>query len=371
MDFNLSDEQQMLRDSAARYVQDSYGFEYRRANLKTPAGCSEQQWQAFAELGWLAVAVPESCGGLGCSILETVTLAEELGRGLVLEPYLTNGVLAPALIEHSSAAADLLPALADGSLRVALAHGEAHSRYNLNDVSVTRVARQGEGYRLDGVKTLVLDAPSAHRLLVSAREEGSDGFALFQVAVNATGVEMKPYQLVDGSWAADVVFSAVELPASARLLEADTALAALELAFDRTLLAQVAASLGAMERVLDITSEYLKTRVQFGQPIGKFQALQHRMAEMFVEVQETRSALYRGLAFADSEPAQRSAAASVAKAVAARSAKVVAALGIQLHGGIGMTEEYPVGHYFRYLTAFEKIHGDIDFHLKRMALRAS
>jgi alkylation response protein AidB-like acyl-CoA dehydrogenase len=221
----------------------------------------------------------------------------------------------------------------------------------------------GNGYVLDGVKTLAFDAPSADQFIVSARF--GNGFALFLVPRDADGVSVNAYPLIDGSRAADIEFRSVRLPGSALLVDPSRALDVLEEAVDRTVLAQVAEALGAMEAVLEITNAYIKQRVQFGQPIGKFQALQHRMAEMFVEVQETRSILYRGLALLEAPVAERKRAISAAKVVASNAARFVGAQGIQLHGGIGMTDEYAVGHYYKKLIAFEKRFGDTEFHVAR------
>jgi alkylation response protein AidB-like acyl-CoA dehydrogenase len=366
MDFNLTDEQQMLREAVRRFAQEQYTFEARRRVIESAAGCSSENWSSYAELGWLALGLPEDVGGLNCSFVETALLMEEFGRVLALEPYASSAILCARIVdasqkgEHRDA---LLPALGEGKLRMALAHSEADARYNLGAVQSTTAEATGEGYVLDGLKTLVFDAPSADRLIVSARVNG--GFGLFLVEPGLTGVSMNAYPLIDGTHAADVEFKAVKLPASALLVEPDRALAILEEAIDRTVLAQVAEALGAMQAVLDITNAYIKQRVQFGQPIGKFQALQHRMAEMFVEVQETRSILYRGMALLDAAPAERKRAISAAKVVASNAAKFVGAQGIQLHGGIGMTEEYAVGHYYKKLIAFEKRYGDTEFHVGR------
>ncbi len=367
MDFDLTDEQQMFRDSAERYVRETYTFELRNDYRINTSGCSDEQWQAFAELGWLGLGIPEEMGGLGFGIAETALLTEELGRGLVLEPYLSNVVLCAELLRHSSAGEQLLGSMAEGSLRLSFAQGEVQSRYDLDGDLETSATPVAEGYRLEGSKMLVFDAPSAHQLLVTASYPEAQAPGLFLVPVDSAGVSFSAtYPLLDDTRAADIQFDGVELPSAALILSGEQLRRAAASAFDATVLAQCAAALGAMEKVIEITSEYVKTRTQFGQPIGKFQALQHRLAEMFVEVQESRSALYRGLAYARAEEGERARAVSVAKVCIARSAKLVGSLGVQLHGGYGMTDEYQVGHYFRYLTAFEKKYGDLDFHLQRM-----
>ncbi len=366
MDFNLTDEQQMLRDAAARFVREQYGFEARR-HLVATAGWSPERWAQYADMGWLALSVPEEFGGLGCGFIETAIVAEELGRGLVLEPFVGCSVLAARLIERADAPAfserraGLLERMLAGTLQVAVAYGEPSSRFELAGAGV-RARAEGEGFVLDGVKMMVPAAAAADQLIVSAAIDGKDT-ALFLVPREATRVHA--YPLIDGTRAGDVELESVFVPANARLCAPGSGLALLEDALDRAALAQVAEGLGCMEAVLEITSEYLKTRQQFGQAIGKFQALQHRMAEMFVEVQETRSILYRGVAHLDGPPGMRRQAVSAAKVILGSAGRFVGGQGIQLHGGIGVTDEYQIGHYYKRLLVLEKLHGDSDWHLGR------
>ena len=368
MDFNLSDEQRMLREGAERYLTQHYQFEQRQRILATPARLSEERWRDFAELGWLAVCVPEAHGGLGGSFTDVALLLEALGRCLVLEPVATTAVLGARLLERSAhgAAASLLPEIATGALRIALAHEE--SGFRAEHVSVaTRARRDGAGFRLEGAKILAYDAPNAHRLIVSACEDGHDSPSLWLVGRDAPGLTVESYELIDGPLAADVVLDGVPVAMAARLAGPGAAAALLEEALDRLTLARVAEALGAMESVLQITAEHIRNRQQFGQPLAGFQALQHRMAEMFVEVQETRSILYHGLAHIEGPAAARQMAVSRAKVVASAAGRIVGGQGIQLHGGVGLTEEYPVGHYFRHLIALERMFGDPEFHLSRLA----
>jgi alkylation response protein AidB-like acyl-CoA dehydrogenase len=367
MDFNLTEEQRMLRDSARRFVREHYSVEQRRALSKTESGFSSQNWHSIADLGWLALALPEDVGGLACSFVEVSILLEELGRGLVLEPYVSSAVLCAHILDTSDnapARAEALSAVAEGRRRLALAHHV--QRYELTPVSV-QAKRQGEGYLVNGVKTVVLDAPSADQLIVSARVEGEEEFSLFLVDSTTAGMKLEAYPLIDDSRAADIQLVNVFLPRSALLVGPGKSQRVLEQALDRATLGCVAEALGAMEAVLQLTAEYLKTRVQFGQPIGKLQALQHRMAEMFVEVQEVRSILYCGIAHLNAEPPVRGAVISAAKLVTLEAGRIVGGQGIQLHGGIGMTQEYAMGHYFKKLVAFEKTYGDGDWHLERLA----
>lgn len=367
MDFNLSDEQQMLRDGARRFVREQYAFEARRALVKSELGFSREHWGTYAELGWLALGLPEDVGGLGCPFSDTAILLEELGRGLVLEPFVSTAVLCARILDRCDNAevrAAVLGAVAAGGLTLALAHDEPGHRFDVGRADVS-ARPAGDGFVLNGTKILVLDGPAADRFVVSATVTGDRAPSLFIVSRDADGLELEAYPLIDGGRAADLRLSSVACPASARLAGPDSATDILEEALDAATVARIAEAIGAMEAVVEITAEYLKTRVQFGQPIGKFQALQHRMAEMFVEVEKSRSSLFRSLAYLDAEPAVRKAAVSAAKVAVAGAAKVVGGQGIQLHGGIGLTEEYSVGHYFKKLVAFEKIQGDSDWHLAR------
>jgi alkylation response protein AidB-like acyl-CoA dehydrogenase len=372
MDFNLSDEQQMLRDGAQRYLAEHYAFEARKGLLASAAGFSQEQWRQFADLGWLATGLPEDVGGLGFSFIETTLIAEEMGRRLVVEPFASTAILGARLVDRSGNAAirmELLPLVAQGSLRLALAHGESPSRYDRSRVA-TQARRAGDGYEIQGRKLMCFDAPSADKLIVSAVLDGSDGFALFLVDRAAAGVTLESYPLIDDTRAADIRFDSVRLASSALLVPSQRGFDVLDDALDRLLLARVAEALGGMERVLDLTRDHLKNRAQFGQPLGRFQALQHRMAEMFVEVQETRSILFRGLAYIDAPAEERRAAVAAARIVAIAAGRVVGGQGIQLHGGVGMTEEYEVGHYFKRLLVLEKAYGDCEYHLQQLA-RAS
>ena len=369
MDFALTDEQTMLRDGATRYLDDNYIFEQRRAVLALPTSCSEAHWAAFAEMGWLALPLPESAGGLGGSLVDIALLMEAMGRKLVLEPYATTALLAARILEKSTAAQSRsiwLPQIAEGRLRIALADAESGD-CAASRPTVTRAVVHGAGWRVTGTKVLAYDAPAAQQLIVVARIEPRDELALLLLPANAPGVKMQDYPLIDGTRAADIEFSDVSVDANALLLRGPEVAVALDEAADRLVLARVAESLGMMDTVMQLTAEHLRNRVQFGQPLAKFQSLQHRMSEMFVEVQETRSILYRGIANIDADAATRRAAVSAAKIVATQAARIVGGQGIQLHGGIGMTDEYAVGHYFKRLIAIEKSFGDLDTHLERLA----
>jgi len=359
----------MLRDSARRFVLEHYRIEQRRAVSKTELGFSLEHWRSMSDLGWLALAVPEELGGLGCSFVELALLLEEFGRGLVLEPYISSAVVCGHILdkcENAPARAATLSAMAEGRRRLALAHQESAQRYELMPVSV-EAKREDEGFRLNGVKTLVLDAPSADHFIVSASVEGEEDFSLFLVDRAAAGVKLEAYPLIDDSRAADMALENVLVPRSAVLTGPARSRRVLEEALDRATLACAAEALGAMEAVLQLTADYLKIRVQFGQPLGKLQALQHRMAEMFVEVQEVRSILYCGISQLNADSAVRGPVISAAKLVTLEAGRIVGSQGVQLHGGIGMTEEYAMGHYYKKLLAFEKTYGDGDWHAERLA----
>jgi alkylation response protein AidB-like acyl-CoA dehydrogenase len=366
MDFNLTDEQQMLRESASRFVREQYGFEARR-KWAAGGGWSRERWGQYAEMGWLSLSIPEALGGLGCSFVETALVAEELGRGIALEPFVGCTVLAARLIERGDAACFaaqrelLLAGIADGSAITLLAHSEPGSRFELDSVSA-QARETASGWVIDGAKMMIPGAPSAAHFIVTARV-GEQGIALF--LVHREAVVLQDYPLIDGTRAGDIELNGVAVGHDAMLAGPGTATALLEEAMDRAAMAQVAEALGCMEAVLELTSEYLKTRHQFGQPIGKFQALQHRMSEMFVDVQETRSILYRGIAHLEGDAAARRQAVSAAKVMLGSAGRFVGGQGIQLHGGIGVTDEYQVGHYYKRLLALEKLYGDSDWHLDR------
>jgi len=317
-------------------------------------------------MGWLALPIPEDCDGLGGSFVDVSLIMEALGGRLVVEPFATTAVFGAYLVEGCENAhlrRSVLRSIAGGETRLALAHGENGSRYDLGHAA-TSATPNGLGFALSGRKIMVWDAPSAHQLIVSAVIEGESALSLFLVDRGAAGVTEYSYPLIDSTRASDFEFEAAP---AALLIPADRALLRLEAAADRMVLARVAESLGIIEKVLDITADQLRNRSQFGQPLSKFQALQHRMAEMFVEVQETRSILYRGISYIDAAPEERKAAVSVAKVVAVGAARIVGAQGIQLHGGVGMTDEYAVGHHFKRLMALEKQFGDMDYHVRRVA----
>ncbi|HEX7935264.1 MAG TPA: acyl-CoA dehydrogenase family protein [Paraburkholderia sp.] len=365
MDFTLNPEQQQLQDSVRRYVDKAYNFETRAAHIEASrAGLDTvaDTWGLFAEYGWLMAAVPENYGGLGGSLIDTTLIAQELGRGLVLEPYIGCAVLAAQTLVAGGTVAQkqrLLPQLADGSQRIALAYSEPASR-GMPELAAMRAEKDAEGYVLQGRKSLVLGAVGADAFIVSARVEGEADITLLLVEAERKGLAREALPLHDGTWVEDLTFDAVRVPAENRL---EGGLAALRTGLAHGIVALCADLVGAMEKTLALTAEYLKTRQQFGVAIGSFQALQHRMAEMAAEMEIARSMLHAALAAMEhDDEAARERTLSAAKALVCRAAKYVCGQGVQLHGGIGMTEEYAVGHYFKHAIVADLLLGSIDRH---------
>jgi alkylation response protein AidB-like acyl-CoA dehydrogenase len=368
MDFDLSDMQQMLTDSARKLIANTYSLEDLRRQRSIPDGLNRKNWSQFAELGWLGLPLPEDVGGLGCSFEDVVVLSTMLGRALAVEPYVSTVVIGGCVLGNVADADRrrlLLSGIATGELRVALAHEEQGERYDDRSARTTTARVVDGGFVLNGSKMLVVDGPSATHLIVSAQLDQDLG--LFLVSANASGLSRETYLLVDGAAAADLVIGDVRVEADALIARGSAAEGLLSTACDRANLALMAQAVGAMEAALEVCSAYLKERKQFGQPIGKFQALQHIMADMFVSTHQSRSILYCALSKIDSDAVQRRAAISTAKIVIGEAAQLVSRSGIQLHGGYGVTDEFIISHYFRRLLSLEKQFGDIDFHVRRLA----
>ncbi len=371
MDFDLSDDQRLLRDSVGRLIADRYGFEARRKHLAEPDGWSRTVWAQYAELGLLGVAFPETLGGYGGGPVETMIVMEAFGRGLILEPYLATVVLGGGLLRRLGSAdqqAALLPRIADGSLLLAFAHLERQSRWNLADVAATARA-VGGGWVVSGTKSVVLHGDVAQHLLVSARVSGGrtdrDGVGLFLVDAAGSGVSRRGYPTQDGLRAAEILLDGA---AGEPVGTPGAALAGMEAAVDAAIAALCAEAVGAMSALQELTLEYLKTRKQFGRPIGSFQALQHRAVDMLTAVEQARGmALYATMMAEEADPRERRRAITAAKAQIGRAARAVGQEAIQLHGGIGMTMEYAGGHYFKRLTMIDQMFGDADRHLSELA----
>jgi alkylation response protein AidB-like acyl-CoA dehydrogenase len=364
MNFTPTSEQLALKESVRRFCERDYGFEHRTALLRSEEGFSRAHWATFAELGWLGAGLSEELGGYGGGPVETALLLEEMGRALVLEPFLAcvGAIQAIAALAPPEQRDALLEPILGGETIAVLAHGEADEAL---------AVRGADGWSLSGSKRFVLGGPAADLLLVSARTFGDDGdragVSLFQVRADQPGVERRDYRAVDGRRVADFSFQ-TDLTAEALIGPAGGALDAVELAVDHLTVGLCAEALGAMEAALWMTRDYLKTRQQFGVTLNTFQALQHRMADMLVETELARSMLYRGLAaLAEADPVERRKGVSAAKAQIGEAGYFVGGQAVQLHGGIGVTEEYAVGHYFKRLTLARGLYGSTDLHLARFA----
>lgn len=366
MDFDLTDEQRLLADSVNRLVSDRYGdFEARQAYRAAAKGYAAANWSAMAEMGLLALSLPEEQGGFGGGPVETMLVMEAFGRGLVVEPYLASVVLGLGLLRRTGGDALLVEQVAAGEATLAFAHQERQARHDLHDIAAT-ARREADAWVLDGAKGVVLHGDSADRLLVSARIAGARrdraGIGLFLLDPAAPGVARRGYATQDGLRAAEIVLEG----ARATLL-AEDALPLIELVADEAIAALCAEAVGAMETLRDLTVDYLKTRQQFGQPIGNFQALQHRAADMLVATEQARSmAMYAAMMVQQPDAAARGTALSASKALVGRLADQLGKEAIQLHGGIAMTEEYKAGHYFKRLAMLGGLLGDVDHHLRRV-----
>lgn len=356
MDFILSDMQQMLVDTARRFVADTTGIDQWRERRELADGIDEQLWSSMADLGWLALALPEDAGGLGGSMEDVALLMIELGKGLVTEPLVSTGILASHILDHTTIGQtrlDWLGQIAAGTIRIALADANPSTA----ELAPLTARKEAGSFVLQGHKFMAHDAPSAHQLIVLAQLEGAP--ALFLVSAEAQGIAAKAYPLIDGSRAQDLLFDGVIVPADALLAQGEPAMAVLDTALDRARLALAAQAVGAMDATVQIAASYARERQQFGQPIGKFQAIQHIAADMFVAAYQARSALYAALRSIDAGPLERGRAVAVAKLVSGISGQTVSRNGIQIHGGYGVTDEYAVSHYYRRLLVLEKQYGSI------------
>jgi len=373
VDFSFTEEQTLLRNMVQSFVQDNYDFDARMKIVRSDEGMSREIWQQFAELGLLAAPFSEELGGLDGGPIETMVIMEELGRGLVVEPYLPTVVLCGGILSRHGSDAQKdghLPGIIGGEDIWALAYSEPQSRFNPADV-LTSAKADGDGYVLNGTKAVVAAAPWANKLIVSARISGdqrdSDGLGLFIVEKSAAGVSTQDYPTVDGNRASEVTLENVAVGGDALVGAAGNGLAILEEALDFGIGAVCAEAIGHMKCLNDATVEYCKTRKQFGVPIGSFQVLQHRMVDMFMEYEQSVSMTYMvNMKLVEGETERKKAAAG-AKVQIGKSGRFVGQEAVQLHGGMGMTEELNVGHYFKRLTVIDTQFGNVDHHLKRFA----
>jgi alkylation response protein AidB-like acyl-CoA dehydrogenase len=368
VDFSLSEEQALLADSVRRFVRERLDVAAWQRIATGAAEGDPADWQRMAALGWLGLAVPEEAGGAGATPVETMVVMEELGRGLLAQPVVETAVLGAALLRHAvpERRRELLAALAAGGLRVALAAIERAQRFDLSRVA-TIALRDGDGWRLDGEKSFVPAASGADLFVVTAADAAAGGMSLFLVPADAPGLLRSDYVTADARRASALRLDGVRVPRDALVGPAGGGWPLLEAAVDRAIAALCAEAVGAMDALRDATGEYLKTRKQFGQALGSFQALQHRMADIYVACEESRSQLLLATLKLESERRERVRAVSAAKARIGQLGRFVAHQAIQLHGAMGMCEEVAVGHYAKRLMAIDLLFGDSAFHRRRFA----
>jgi pimeloyl-CoA dehydrogenase small subunit len=376
MDFSYTEEQTLLRNSVSKYLADKYTFESWRKFTRGDAGRDPAHWAQFAELGLLAAPLPEAHGGLGGGAVDASVVMEEFGKALVVEPYVPTVVIGGGFLKHGGNDAqksEWLNKIATGETIMAFAFAEPKGRYNLADLS-TAAKKQGSGYVLSGQKAVVIAAPWADQLIVTARTAGgqrdSKGVSVFLVDKKAKGVATRDYPTVDGLRASEITFENVEVPAANLIGEADNGLPLVERVVDEAIAATCAEATGCMKVLVDTTVAYSKQRKQFGVPIGKFQVLQHRMVDMFVNYEQSVSITLMVTLKLDAGEAERAKAASAAKVTIGKAGRYVGQQAVQIHGGMGMTDELNVGHYFKRLTMIDALYGNTDHHLKRYAALA-
>jgi len=371
MDFNFNQEQTLLQNQVAQFIQRDYEWEKRQVLVASDLGFSSENWKTFAGLGWLGISLSEKSGGCGGSALESMIIMEEFGKGLVVEPFLETVILCAGLIDscgNEEQKADLLGPVISGEMHLALGFTEPQSRFNLADVTTEAKKKNGD-YLVSGFKSVVMNGPNADKLIISARTSGKqddrEGISLFVIDRNLEGVSLRNYPTVDGRRASEVTLENVIIPSNLLLSEEGKGFQHLEGAIDGATLAICAEAVGAMEVLYKATVEYTKTREQFGQAIGKFQVLQHRMVDMFMEYEQSKSLLYMATIKNVEGSKDTKKAISGLKYQVGKAAKFIGQQSVQLHGGMGVTEELSVGHFFKRLTTIITIFGNTDYHLKR------
>jgi hypothetical protein len=371
MDFNFTDEQTMLRDSIAKFVAAEYDFDKRKAILQSADGWSKKAWGTFAELGLMAAPLPEEYGGLGGGAVDTLVIMEEFGKGLVVEPWLQTVVIGGGFLRHGGSEAqkqEHLTAIASGEKVVAFAYAEPKGRYNLADLTTT-AKKDGAGYVLNGHKGVVIGAPQADTLIVTARTAGGQrdakGVSVFIVPKKAKGVTTRDYATIDGFRASEVYFENVSVGADALIGPADNALPLVEQVTDEAIAGLCAEAVGTFRLMHSLTLEYARQRKQFGVPIGSFQVLQHRMVDMFMATEQSISMAYMATLKLGESAEERAKAVSAAKTQIGKSGRFIGQAAVQIHGGMGVTEEMRVGHYFKRATMIDAQFGNVDHHVKR------
>jgi alkylation response protein AidB-like acyl-CoA dehydrogenase len=373
MDFNFTEEQTLLENMVTSFVRDNYPWEAREAIVKTEEGWKPENWNQFAELGLLGVPFAEEFGGLGGSVVDTMIVMEQFGKGLVVEPYMPSVVLAGGLISSLGSKEQveaIIPTIISGEARYAFAHSEPQSRFDLFDVKTSAVA-SGDDFVLNGFKSVVFGGPIATHLIISARTSGeqrdTDGITLFLVDKTAEGLTLQNYPTIDEYRASEVVIENLKVSKDMILGEVNNAYAAIDENVDRSTIAVCAEAVGILEVLKDTTIDYCKNRKQFGQAIGKNQSIQHRLVDMMIEYEQSKSILYMACTADLSNPSDRKKAVSGAKARIGKAIKYVGENAIQLHGGMGMVDEYMVSHYFKRATMLGILFGNEDYHMKRFS----
>jgi alkylation response protein AidB-like acyl-CoA dehydrogenase len=371
MDFSFNEEQTLIQRQVAQFIQRDYEWEKRQALAKSELGFSSENWKIFADLGWLGISLSEESGGFGGSALETMIIMEEFGKGLVVEPFLETIVLCAGLIDscgNKDQKSEILKKVISGEMHLALGFVEPQSRFNLADV-ITEAKKKGDGFVLNGFKSVVMNGPSANNIIISARISGKqseeEGISLFVIDPKLEGVSLRNYPTVDGRRASEITLENVDVSSSCLLAEEGKGFKELEKAIDSATLAICAEAIGAMEVLYKTTVEYTKIRKQFGQAIGKFQVLQHRMVDMFMEYEQSKSLLYMATIKQAEKAEDSKKAISGLKYQVGKAAKFIGQQAVQLHGGMGVTDELNVGHFFKRLTTIITIFGNTDYHLKR------
>lgn len=371
MDFNFTEEQSMLRDTIASFLQDKYDFETRRKIVSSDSGWRADYWKAFAEeLGILGAPFSEDLGGLGGGAIDNMIVMEEFGKALVIEPYLGTVVIGGGFLKHSgySNAASVIEGIIGGTTTIAFAYAEPQARYTWRDLKTT-AKKDGSGYVLNGHKAVVVGAPFATHLVVTARTGGAQrdagGVSVFLVDKSLPGIVTRDYPTVDGNRASEVYFENVSLPADALIGEEGNGLPLVEKVIDEATVAVGAEAVGVLRKLHEGTLDYAKQRKQFGTAIANFQVLQHRMVDMFIEVEQSVSMTYMATIKVDESAAERAKAVSAMKVRVGRACKFVGQNAIQIHGGMGMTDELAIGHYFKRASLIEGLFGSVDHHLKR------
>ena len=371
MDFTFNEEQTLIQDQVDQFVQKEYDWETRQSLSNSDLGFGESKGQKFAELGWLGISVSEDSGGFGGSAIESMLIMEAFGKGLVVEPFLETMIMAGSLIDDYGSdeqKSSILEPAISGEMHLALAYAEPQSRFNLSDV-VTEAKPEGENYILNGYKSVVMNGPSANKIIISARTSSSqldeNGITLFIVDSDSKGLSKTNYKTVDGRRASDLTIENVSVSKDNIIGNLDSGFEILDSAIDKAILAISAEAVGAMEVLYKTTVEYTKTREQFGTPIGKFQVLQHRMVDMFMEYEQCKSLLYMATMKHEEGAPDAKKAISGLKYQVGKAGKFIGQQAVQLHGGMGVTDELNVGHYFKRLTTVGTIFGNTDYHLKK------